>query len=75
MLRVLLAFGAIRKDKTATEDTVQGDVEHVVAEFFRAVDGPKDFPGTLRLRGSGGAPSWMTNDSFRGSWLDAEDTC
>src|SRR5436305_486056 len=52
MLRVLLAFSAIRKGKTATEDTVQGDVERVVAEFFRAVDGPKDFPGTLRLRGS-----------------------
>src|SRR4051812_11994308 len=38
MLRVLLAFSAIRKDKSPTTDTTQGDVERVVADFFRVVD-------------------------------------
>lgn len=70
MLRVLLGFSALRKSKPSSYETDSADLRVVVQRIFQVLDGPKEFPGTLTLRGSGGLPSWLTNDSYRGSWQD-----
>lgn len=74
MLRAFLAFKAIHRD--GPRPAVSGqDIERSVKEIFTLLptpDGVADdmLAGTIRLRGSGGYPSWMNNDSYRGSFQD-----
>lgn len=71
MLRVLLAFRALWRDHDPTTFEATGsNVRQVVEELFQVLPGPKEFPGTISLRGSQGKPNWLTNDSWRGSWVD-----
>lgn len=74
MLRVLLAFRALHAHGAPPEvDTAA--LRDVVGELFTVLPTPdgvsdKRFKGTLQLRGSQGGPSWMNNDSYRGSFED-----
>ena len=70
MLRVLLGFSALRSGKDDAYLATGLDLQATVKHMFQVLEGPKEFPGTLSLRGSGGAPNWLTNDSYRGSWMD-----
>ena len=70
-LRVLLAFKAIWAERGGDESEIDGAaVKAAVEELFQLLPGPKEFPGTISLRGSGGKPNWLTNDSYRGSFID-----
>jgi 5-methylcytosine-specific restriction protein B len=71
MLRVLLGFSALRKGHPPDYEPSGSDLRNTVADLFQIVDSPqKEFPGTISLRGSGGSPVWLTNDAYRGSWMD-----
>ncbi len=72
MLRTFLAFNVAQASSSETGTAALRDI---VSELFTVLPTPygvdeEHFKGTLRLRGSGGRPSWMNNDSYRGSFLD-----
>ena len=71
MLRVLLAFKAMWRGQNSADFEPKGpNVKAVVEELFQLLPGPPEFPGTISLRSSQGKPNWLTNDSYRGSWVD-----
>jgi hypothetical protein len=71
MLRVVVGFSALRNGLPSNYEPTGSDLRNTVADLFQIVDSPqKEFPGTISLRGSGGSPVWLTNDAYRGSWMD-----
>jgi 5-methylcytosine-specific restriction protein B len=71
MLRTFLAFKAVSADGTHDAE----ELREVVGKRFTVLPTPAGVDeatvqGTLRLRGSQGGPSWMKNDSWRGSFQD-----
>jgi 5-methylcytosine-specific restriction protein B len=74
MLRTFLAFKAIAQDPDLTAVDTPA-IKKVVEELFTLLPTPagaqeKRFSGTISLRGRGGQPVWLRNDSYRGSFLD-----
>ncbi len=74
MLRTFLAFKAAHRDGT-TEQVDMSRIREVVEELFTVLPTPAKVPdgkysGTIGLRGSNGLPSWLRNDSYRGSFVD-----
>jgi hypothetical protein len=74
MLRTFLAFKALHRD--GVRSPASGvDLKAVVQELFTLMPTPTGasddaLAGTIALRGTGGEPLWLSNDSYRGSFLD-----
>ncbi|HET9162330.1 MAG TPA: AAA family ATPase [Solirubrobacterales bacterium] len=74
MLRVFLGFKAVRRDGEG-ENVSTNSMKKVVEELFVLLPTPagvreERYSGTISLRGSKGAPLWLRNDAYRGSFID-----
>lgn len=72
MLRTFVAFNVAQASHSEAGTAALRDVVGDLFTVLPTPDGADEthFKGTIRLRGSGGRPSWMNNDSYRGSFLD-----
>lgn len=71
-LRILLTFKALWRD-APSEDGFKADgtgVRETVQELFTIIPGREHVRGTVSLRATNGKPAWLTNDSWRGSFVN-----